>query len=269
MIVNIAKNHEHPGIWDEIYYFKLSDYPNITDWELTKLICFYNYEKKHNRNTKFVCENHSIIQTVELALLSPNSFLSSKIPNVVPGCTACKQAGCLTAYLCHGTSIESAISILKCGKILSAVNARGKSAHELQVEKRQVSKDPIDYFDYVMMSWGCCIAGDSLVMERMLGRFPTETEFTAGFKPGVRFFFKYDTIVNHKDFANDGYHPGKVKNEIILSDTLYCCIIPEHHRLDFEGVIPSGLANKVIFVENDCKDMYDWTKKVYSITCNQ
>ena len=147
MVVDIAGNHEHPGIWDEVYYFKLADYPNITDWELTKLIWFYNYEKKHNRAVEFVCENPAIIQAVESALSSPDSFSSSKIPNVIHGCTACKQIGCLTDYLCHGTAIESAKSIFRCGKILSAVNARGKSAQELRSEKRQASKDPLDYFE--------------------------------------------------------------------------------------------------------------------------
>ena len=215
-----------------------------------------------------MCANHDVIQAVKAALSAPDFYLSAKIPKVIPGCTACKQIGCLTDYLCHGTGIESAKSIFRCGKILSAVNARGKSAQELQSEKRQASKDPLDYFDYVMMSWGCCIAGDSLVMERMLGRFPNETEFSTGFMPGVRFFFKYDTIINHKNFVNDGYHPGKVKNEIVLSESLYCCIIPKHHKLEFEGVIPFNLANKIMFVENDCNDIYDWTKKAYSVVCS-
>ena len=268
VIVNIAGNHKYPGIWDGVYYFKLADYPKITNWELTKLLWFYNYEKKHNRNTEFVCDNHAIITAVKLALSAPDSYIPAQMPNVVPGCTACKQIGCLTEYLCHGTAIESAKSIFECGKILSAVNARGKPAQELQGEKRQASKDPLDYFDYVMMSWGSCIAGDSLVMERMLGKFPNETEFSTGFKPGVRFFFKYDTMVNHIGFVNDGYHPGKVKDEILLSESLYCCIIPEHHRLDFTGVIPFNLADKVIYVENDCKDIYDWTKKVYGVVCS-
>jgi len=56
MIVNIA-NHEFPEIWDNVYYFALSKYPIISDWELRKLILFYDYERKHGRKTSIICEN--------------------------------------------------------------------------------------------------------------------------------------------------------------------------------------------------------------------
>lgn len=194
MIVNIAGNHEYPGIWDSVYYFKLSDYPNITNWELKKLILFFDYEKSHNRTTEIICENDDVIKAVNHALANPELFLSTSKPSIITECTACRQKGCLTAYLCHGTEIENAKSIFKCGKLLSAVKARNKTAEELSQEPRAASKDPLDYFDYIMMSWGNCIAGESLVMERMLGKFPNEHDFSVGFKPGVRFYFKYETM---------------------------------------------------------------------------
>lgn len=267
MILNIAKNHEYPGIWDSIYYFKLCNYPNITNWELKKVILFFDYEKKHNRKTEIVCEDNDIIQSINHALTVPELYLSTKKPNIITECIACRQKGCLTDYLCHGTEIENAKSIFKCGKVLSAVKARNKTAQELAKEPRQASKDPLDYFDYVMMSWGNCIAGDSLVMERMLGRFPNESDFSVGFKPGIRFFFKYDVIENHKNFTNDGHHPAKVKDEINLSEYLYCCIIPEQNRSEFEKIIPSILIDRVFYIENDCEDIWYWTEKVYNFIC--
>ena len=267
MIVNIAGNHEYAGVWDGVYYFKLSDYPNITNWEIKKLIMFIDYEKRHNRMTEIVCNNCDVIQTVNHALVAPMLYMSTAKPSIITECTACRQKGCLTDYLCHGTEIENAKSILKCGKILSAVKARNKTAQELAIEPRQAAKDPLDYFDYVMMSWGNCIAGDSLVMERMLGKFPDEFDFSVGFKPSVRFFFRYDVIENHKDFTNDGHHPAKVKNGITLSEYLYCCIIPEHNRFEFENVIPSNLIDRVFYIENDCADIWHWTEKVYNFVC--
>jgi hypothetical protein len=144
------------------------------------------------------------------------------------------------------------------------VNAKNKTAAELADDPRAASKDPLDYFDYIMMSWGNCIAGDSLVMERMLGRFPDEHDFSVGFKPGVRFYFKYEDIENHPDFTNDGFHCAKVKDEISLSEYLYCCIIPEHDKAEFEKIIPPNLMDRVFYIQNDCADIWYWTEKVYN-----
>ena len=264
MILNITKNHSYHGIWDGIYYFKPADYPNLTNWELKKLILFFDYESKHNRKTEIVCENDDIVQAVTNALKNPKLYLNTKKPTIITNCTACKQNGCLTDFLCHGTEIKNAKSIFACGKILSAVRARNKTAQELAKEPRAASKDPLDYFDYIMLSWGNCIAGDSLVMERTLGRFPNEHDFSIGFKPGVRFYFEYDIIKNHKDFTNDGLHPAKIKNELNLEENLYCCIIPKNHQLEFEKIIPPSLADRVFYLENDCKDIWNWTEKVYN-----
>jgi len=268
MTVNIA-NHECTIIWDRTYYFSVSDYPNISDWELKKLILFFEYENKHNRETKIICEDKNIMETVNNALLNPTQFLSTPKPNIITECTACKQKGCLTEYLCHIASIENAKSIFKCGKILSAVKARNKTAEELSKEPRNAANDPLDYFDYIMFAWGNCQAGDRLVMERMLdNKSPNEYDLSIGFKPGIRFYFKYDVITTHKDFTNDGYHPAKIKNEIILSDCLYCCIIPKHYKSEFENIIPLSLKNKIFYIENDCKDIWDWSEKVYNFICD-
>ena len=101
----------------------------------------------------------------------------------------------------------------------------------------------------------------------MLSRFPDEHDFSIGFKPGVRFFFKYNVIENHKDFTNDGIHPAKIKNELSLTDYLHCCVIPEIHKTEFLDVIPSTLTNRIIFIKNDCNDIWDWTEKVYDLIC--
>lgn len=270
LIVNIA-NHGGSIVWEGIYYFALSDYPNISDWELRNLILFLEYEKQNNRQTEIICEDKNILQAVNHAIENPSSFLSKPKPNIITNtaCKSCKYKGCLTDYICHTSSIEDAQSILKCGKILSAVKARNKTGLELSKEPRNAAKDTPDYFDYVMFAWGNCIAGDSLVMERMLGRFPNDYEFSVGFKPGVRFYFKYEDIINHKGYANDGHHPAKIKDELLLSDYLYCCIIPESSKTEFENIIPSNLADRVFYIQNDCKDIWEWTEKVYNSLCKQ
>ena len=85
-------------------------------------------------------------------------------------------------------------NFLKNGKLLSALNARGVSVEELMSEKRNAANDPADYFEYVMLQWGNCQAGDRLVMERELEHFPDEEDLSVNFNPGVRFYFRYDKL---------------------------------------------------------------------------
>lgn len=265
MTVNIGK-HECAGLWDHVYYFALSDYPNISDWELRKLICFCDYEKKHGRKTKIACKKRSIVKVVRHAFANPALFIPAQKPQFIPGYTACgqcKQKGCLTEFLCHTTNVESAKSIFRCGRILSAVNARNQPAAALAEEPRNAAGDPPDYFDYVMLNWGNCQAGDRLVMERMLGRFPDERNLSVGFQPGIRFYFAYNTIAAHKDFTEDGCHAAKIKDALALAEYLYCCVIPSQHKAEFEDIVPGPLAERVFYLENDCGDIWEWSDKVY------
>jgi len=149
----------------------------------------------------------------------------------VPVCVHCKQGGCKTDFVCHTTELEFVEAIFKCGKLLSAVNARNKTARSLSAEPRNAAKDTPDYFDYIMFNWGNCFAGDSLVTERSLGGADPSEHFCAEkFQPGVRFYFKFEDIVNHKDYVNDGHHCAKIKHELSLVDYLHCCIIPAAHK---------------------------------------
>ena len=270
MVVNIA-NHGGSIVWEGVYYFALSDYPNISDWELRNIILFFEYEKKHNRKTEIVCEDKNILAAVNHALANPALFLMTSKPDLitVPVCINCRQGGCKTDYLCHTTEIKYVESIFKSGKLLSAVKARNKAGNELSQEPRNAAKDTPDYFDYVMFTWGNCFAGDNLVMERMLGRGPNEDDLCAGFKPGVRFYFKYEDIVNHEDCVNDGHHPAKIKDELSLFDYLHCCIIPKSHKSTFENIVPFNLTDRIFYIENDCKDIWEWSEKVYRFVCMQ
>ena len=131
----------------------------------------------------------------------------------------CLHKGCKTKYLCHTASIENAISIINCGSILSAVKARDIAADILSLEDRNAAKDPADYFDYLMLSWGNCQAGDRLVMERKNTRMPTEEDLNSKFTPGVRFYFVYEDLIKHSKATFDGYHPLKIKDELSLKAT--------------------------------------------------
>ena len=167
--------------------------------------------------------------------------------------------------MCHTTTVDNAIKIFESGKLLSAINARKISVEELMAEKRNAANDPADFFEYVMFSWGNCQAGDRLVMERTLERFPNEEDLSVKFNTGVRFYFKYDEITKHPNKIFDGVLPLKVKDEVILSDWVHKIVIPMKLKDTLENYIPSNLKDKILFIENDCKDIWEWAEKVYRI----
>ena len=132
-------------------------------------------------------------------------------------------------------------------------------------ESRNAANDPADYFEYIMLAWGNCQAGDRLVMERKLGRFPDESDLSVHFTPGVRFYFRYEDLVEHPGCTFDGVLPMKIKDEIIVKDWLYAMIIPEELREIIEPAVPEELADRVIYVANDGEDIWDWSEKVYRL----
>ena len=129
-------------------------------------------------------------------------------------------------------------------------------------ENRNAANNPADYFEYIMLAWGNCQGGDRLVMERELGRFPNEDDLSVNFNPGVRFFFKYDKLIKHEGAICDGVLPMKVKDEIILKDWVHKIVVPMKLKETLERYIPDELKDRVIYVENDCRDIWDWTEKV-------
>ena len=257
--------HKDEGsiLWGGVYYFGLARFPSITHWELRLLVAFAEYEKKHGREAQFVCEDAQLLQEINAAILHPQAVSSAALPERLTNCTYCLQKGCLTQLLCHTASIENAKSILACGKILSAVNARQVPGAELAKEPRNAAGDPPDYFDDVMFAWGNCQAGDRLVMERSLGRFPNDDDLGAGFAPGVRFFFTHDTIAAHPGFVFDGYHPARIHGGIALEENLLACTIPKHLESEMRAFIPENLKSRVHFIEHTSEDLLHWSKKMY------
>lgn len=246
-------------VWDGVLYKNLSGYPNITDWEKRNIIEFVEYEKSYGRNCTIECENAVLLAEIEEALHNPFAYINTPRPALQTECTACRHGGCVTGFVCHTTDSESAARILECGKLLSALRARKVSVEELMTESRNAANDPEDYYEYVMLAWGNCQAGDRLVMERKLGRFPDENDLSVNFTPGVRFYFRYDDLAKHPGRVFDGVLPMKIKDEIDLKDWLYALVIP----VGVELAVPDYLQDRAIYVENDCADIWEWSEKVY------
>ena len=265
MLIKIG-NFDFTEVWDGIFYKKLSNYPQVSDWEIRTIIEFIEYEKKYGRKCDIQCDDQNTLQSILYGIAHKEEYLSVPRPNLLTECTACPyRKGCVTEYVCHTTSADNAIKIFECGKLLSALNVRKVPVEMLMRENRNAANDPADYFEYIMFAWGNCQAGDRLVMERSLGRFPDDYDLSIGFNPGVRFYFRYEQLASHPDAIYDGVLPMKVKDEIILDDWVYRIVIPMNLKAVLEPYVPSNLADRIIYAENDCKDIWDWSEKVYRI----
>ena len=250
--------------WDGVLYKKLSAYPNITDWEMQNILDFIRYEEQNGRSCDIEAED-AILRAIDKYRPTYENGIRVPPPVRITECTACPTyQGCMTDFVCHTSSPENAKKILSCGRLLSAVRARGVPAEVLQKEARNAAHDPADYFDYVMFAWGNCQAGDRLVMERKLGRFPTEEDLRVHFTPGVRFCFRYDVLKQHPDAVFEGVLPLKIKHEVILRDWVLAILIPKAYREEMAEFIPDDLRGKTHYINNDCRDIWAWSDKVYA-----
>ncbi|MBN2076561.1 MAG: hypothetical protein JW762_13515 [Dehalococcoidales bacterium] len=266
------------------YQCTFGDYPNPTDWELQHLIEFFLYEITHGRNVALWCRddriNNQIIESIDRFFSRGNFNLSEfikqkldtqaersgKIPEKLTHCKSCIEKGCMTRLVCHVTSVADAENILRTGEILSASNARGKSGEELALESRNATGDPPDYLDYVMFTFGNCTAGDRLVMERALGRSPSQEELNEEFEPGVRFYFRYNDLIKHPGFRSDGYHYCKIRDSVQLDDNLLVIVAPESTRYILINVVLAGLKEKLVFVdETEYPDILAWSHRAYKM----
>lgn len=254
--------------WDGVFYKKLSAYPNITEWEIQTVLDFISYESKYGRNCEIEADDQ-IINVIEKYKSNIKNMKRISVPDKITECTACPTfRGCMTDFVCHTSPIENAIKIFDCGSLLSPVKARNLSASELKAEDRNAANDPEDYFDYIMFAWGNCQAGDRLVMERKLKRFPTEEDLSIGFTPGIRFFFRYQDIIKHPGATYEGVLPLKIRDEVRLSDWVYAIIVPEIEKDVVKGHVPKSLKSKVHYLNMDSKDIWEWSEKVYYFVKN-
>ncbi len=75
--------------------------------------------------------------------------------------------------------------------------------------------------------------------------------------------FRYDKLVEHPSRVFDGVLPFKIKDEVVLKDWVHAMIVPENYKREFESIISEEIQSKVHYIQNDCKDIWQWSEKVY------
>jgi len=252
MILRLSnpKTMESFGIEQGVYHFVLSDYPHISESELKNAIAFIRYEKIYGRETEIICRDENVLEVIIDAV---ENLDISEMP--------------AEEFVYHATDVAAAKKILLSGKLLSAVKVQGKTGEELAYNKRNSPwNDPADFFEYIMFCGGDQMTGDYVVLSENM---PSEYDLGKGnFNAGIRFYFRYDDIKKHPKHIHDGYHPIKVKDEIVLSDYLYACIVPEQYKNELAYQILPELSQKVYFLPQHNSSLYDWNDKVCNFIKN-
>ncbi|MGT2847276.1 hypothetical protein [Streptococcus massiliensis] len=250
--------------WNGIYYFALTEYPHIKDWELDKIAKFIAYEKLNDRDTKIECDNTDILTKVNEYIANSDVNFPFTPLNRQEACIYNENGKCVTSdYLSHTCTLETAIKIFESGKLLSAVRAFERTDEQLVNDKRNAAGDPKDYFHYIMFNWSNTSSGYKLAMERLLERFPNEYDLNEGFVPSISFHFKYEDIIRNEKYVFDGYHAAKIRDELSLADNLYACIIPTTSKKGFEEIIPENIKSRIYYLDYTQEGIIKWTEKVY------
>jgi hypothetical protein len=51
-------------VWDGVFYKKLSNYPQVSDWEIRTIIEFIEYERIYGRKCEIECEDYAILDLI-------------------------------------------------------------------------------------------------------------------------------------------------------------------------------------------------------------
>ena len=114
MLIKIG-NFEFTHVWDGVFYKKLSNYPQVSDWEIRTIIEFIEYENKYGRNCTIECEDNSLLNLINEKIVNRKLYLKTPRPKLLTECTACPyRKGCVTDYVCNTTSVDNAIKIFEC-----------------------------------------------------------------------------------------------------------------------------------------------------------
>lgn len=144
MILRIVDNKELI-IKEGIYYFGLSDYPQVQDWEWNNILAFLCYEKAQGRETNILCEDKELLNRV--LRVADELDGTEYIPTV---------AEAREKFVYHATNVTAAQKILKSGKLLSATKVYGQTGEEIALERRASGwEEPADFYEYVM--FGCIV----------------------------------------------------------------------------------------------------------------
>lgn len=213
---------------------------------------FIGYEQSHGRDVSVVCDpelSDWADWPVPATRVSPHALATQCCSQVFP-------AGCGSQLVCHGTTAEAASRILAEGKLRCAVDATGRGAEELAATSPW--GEPPDYFEHIMFADGRCLAPEAVAHSRRVGHDLVPADLVAGYPPAVRFYLRWDALVDRPDARFDGVHVVKIRRELPVEDALVACVLHERDR-DTVAVTAGGeLAGRVVVLELEQPKPDEW-----------
>lgn len=216
-----------------------------------RMILFLNYEEHNKRKViiwskdlKHISNGLSILKQLnyknEIKLFNENDFL------------------------CHSTTIESFVSILK-DKAVYSYSELQKRNHSIKTYRKEL-KEPKDYFKYIDLCKKNSISSEIVVASRQFKHI--NDSFDIKYKPGVRMYFKGSTIRKVKGCCSDGLHVAMVYKKIPIKYAEFFII---SYKSEFDRLLninnfseKKDILNKIIFLE----EREYWTPKEFIEKCN-
>ncbi len=235
------------GIW--CYVRPLTNPEAPTRSELQRIRDFVGYERSHHRTVAIWIGYRRATAHVLDAIDSPGT-LDERPVSDDPSCCRPYHHGCSGELVCHGTPIELAPEILREGQILSKHALTGTSLEQLARDSD--FGEPPDYFDYVCLANGDCVAPDIVTMTRQASRNLTPEQCDESLYPGARFYFDPQELRQHKNAVWDGVQAIKVRDALELETYLQALVVPSQLpdgsacRLD----ISASMKEKLIYLDH-------------------
>jgi hypothetical protein len=171
--------------------------------------------------------------------------------------------------LCHGAPVAAVQRILDSGQILSGPALTDKPLAEIASEKHASGQlDPVDYFDYVCLANGDCVAPDIVAIQREAGVFLSAEACDERFYPSVRFFFDPAELFVRPGATWDGIQALKVRDGIDLDSCLVTAVVPEVNRngADLHLRVPHYLEERVRYLDHRQHDgLSAWSTAAFQV----
>jgi len=220
---------EQGGLWCYVRPFANATTP--TPCELQRITDFVSYERAHGRTVGIWVGDAELQEQVRSAATAEPPAPDSRPPSSDPCCCRPYHDGCTGGLVCHACPVEVVGQVLTSGQLLSKPRATGKSLEDIVQEMRDWGQpDPPDYFEYICLANGDCVAPDMLAIQRHAGRWLGPKECDAQFYPGVRFYFDPVALAAHPHVAWDGIQAIKIKDSLALDPYLVAAVAPEQDR---------------------------------------
>lgn len=221
--------------------------------ELQRITDFVHYETSHGRTVGIWIGYKKLQSLIVRTALAKPPAPHERSPSDDPCCCRPWHQGCNGSLVCHASPVELAKKIFESGRLLSIPIATGKSLKDVTREMRKWPQpDPPDYFQYICLANGNCIAPDMVAIQRHAGKWLDATQCEKFFYPGVRFFFDPCRLAAHPKAAWDGIQAVKIQDEIDLNSYLLAAVVPavDRNGAPLNLQVPPNLAGRVIVLDH-------------------